>query len=91
MCFLFKLPNIVRVPLGLEIYNFPPNSYSAHQLEVEEPFTIQCISVIDEYHVTATCQANFKEVNGNGNVEIEGKWKGIYYRNRNSTLTHLPF
>lgn len=87
----WHLTSTVRVPLGLETYNFPPNSYSTHQLEVEEPFTIQCTSVIDEYHVTATYRANFKEVNGNGNVEIGGKWEGIYYRCRDSKLIHLPF
>lgn len=87
----WHLTSIVRVPLGLEVYNFPPDNYSTHQLEIEEPFKIQCTSVIDEYHVTATYRASFKEVNGNGNIEIEGKWKGVYYRNKNSTLIHLPF
>lgn len=79
-----------QVPFLLEWYGFEPNSYSPHELTAEEPFKAQGSSTIEEYQVIATYQAIFKEVNSEKKIEITGKWKGVYYRCRNSKISSLP-
>lgn len=75
-----------EVPLELEVYSFAPDSYSKDEIEADVPFKIQASFTIEEYHVAATYKACFKEINGNGSIEIVGKWKGLYYRCKNTVF-----
>lgn len=80
----------VQVPFLLEMYDFEPDSYSKSEFTLEEPFKVQGSSTIEEYKVTATYQAIFKEVSSEKKIEITGKWKGVYYRCRNSNYACFP-
>lgn len=79
-----------EVPFALDVYRFDTNDNSYQKSTSEAPFKLESKSIIEEYHVTATYRACFKEVDGNRTVEIIGKWKGVYYRCKHHVCTILP-
>lgn len=79
-----------EVPFALDVYCFYTNNNSKQKSTSEAPFKLESKSIIEEYHVTATYRACFKEVDGDETVEIIGKWKGIYYRCKHSTCFVKP-
>lgn len=79
-----------KVPFALDVYRFDTNDNSYQKSTSEAPFKLESKSIIEEYHVTATYRACFKEVDGDETVEIIGKWKGVYYRCKHSVYVSKP-
>lgn len=75
-----QIESSTKAPFSLKAYKFPLEDKSYQQVKSEGPFKVKSTAKIEEYQVSATYCATFKEVNGNETVEITGKWKGIYYR-----------
>lgn len=80
----------VKVPFALDVYRFETDDNSNQESTSDAPFILESKSIIEEYNVTATYRACFKEVNGDETVEIIGKWKGVYYRCKHSMCTSKP-
>lgn len=80
----------IKMPFALDVYRFDTNDNSHQKSTSEAPFKLESKSIIEEYHVTATYRACFKEVDGNRTVEVIGKWKGVYYRCKHHVCTVLP-
>lgn len=76
----YSLESPTKAPFSLKTYKFPLEDKSYQQVASEVPFKVKSTAKIEEYQVSATYRAIFKEVNSNKTVEITGKWKGIYYR-----------
>ena len=76
----YSVESSTKAPFSLKAYKFPTEDRSYEQVTSEGPFKIKSTAKIEEYQVSATYCAIFKEVNGNETVEITGKWKGVYYR-----------
>lgn len=76
----YSIETSAKAPLSLKAYIYPNDDKSYQRVSCEAPFKVQSTAKIEEYQVSATYLATFKEVNGNETVEITGKWKGVYYR-----------
>lgn len=79
-----------KVPFALDVYRFGTDNNSYQKSTSEAPFKLESKSIIEEYHVTATYRACFKEVDGAETIEIIGKWKGVYYRCKHSVYISNP-
>lgn len=79
----------IRVPFSLEKYIFPTLDNSSQTVTIEVPFKVKSIWTIEESQVSATYRARFKDVKGGHEVEITGKWKGLFYNIKHQTFTTL--
>ena len=86
----WKVSGGPKVPFALDVYRFDIDNNPNQKSTSDVPFVLECKSMIEEYHVTATYRACFKEVDGDGTVEIIGKWKGLYYKCKHSAYVSKP-
>lgn len=73
-----------QVPLSLEEHLYPPHSYSKSSFKLPPNHMVTFSATIIERKVSATYRAYFTGNDSGKQIEIMGKWKGIYYTSCNS-------